>query len=169
MKIVSARRFALWWQLAMDWFQRQFAAIAASIDFTPVEEKLDEVKSDVADVKTAVENIDFSALAKQGTNADATLTAVLEALTGGDDPSPDIPEGVAERLAMILEHFGIKTISGYEFMTDTEVTDTLEDIMANLDTDLGETVEYPEGSGTYMTLAQAITAEAMEIINTQNS
>ena len=41
----------------MDWFQRQFAAIAASIDFTPVEEKLDEVKSDVADVKTAVENI----------------------------------------------------------------------------------------------------------------
>lgn len=57
MKILSYRRFALWWQLAMDWFQRQFSAIAASIDFTPVENKLDEVKSDVADVKTAVENI----------------------------------------------------------------------------------------------------------------
>jgi hypothetical protein len=56
MKILSSRRFALWWQLAMDWFQRQFAAIAASIDFTPVEEKLDEVKSDVADVKTAVDS-----------------------------------------------------------------------------------------------------------------
>ena len=41
----------------MDWFQRQFAAIAASIDFTPVENKLDDVKSDVADVKMAVENI----------------------------------------------------------------------------------------------------------------
>lgn len=57
MKILSYRRFSLWWKLAMDWFQRQFAAIAASIDFTPVDEKLDEVKSDVADVKTAVENI----------------------------------------------------------------------------------------------------------------
>jgi hypothetical protein len=45
----------------MDWFQRQFAAIAASIDFTPVEEKLDEVNENVADVKTAVEHIDMSA------------------------------------------------------------------------------------------------------------
>ena len=61
----------------MDWFRLQFAAIAASIDFTPVEEKLDEVKSDVADVKTAVENIDFSTLAKQGTNSNATNTAIL--------------------------------------------------------------------------------------------
>ena len=152
MKILSYRRFALWWQLAMDWFQRQFAAIAASIDFTPVENKLDEVKSDVADVKTSVENIDFSTLAKQGTNADATLTAVLEALKGGDEPSPDIPEGVAERLAMILEFFGIKTISGYTFMTDKEVTDELEDIMQALDNEL--THEQ----------AAAITTEAMQII-----
>lgn len=110
MKILSYKRFALWWQLAMKWFQRQFAAIAASIDFTPVEEKVDEVKSDVADVKTAVEHIDtshlatetnatanknaiieavnnaqpdLSSVAKQGTNANATLTAVLEALTDG--------------------------------------------------------------------------------------
>ena len=105
----------------------------------------------------------------KGSNPDATLTAVLEALTGGDEPSPDIPEGVAERLAMILEHFGIKTISGYEFMQDTEVTDELEDIMQALDPELGETVEYPEGSGTYMTKAQAITAEAMNIINPSQS
>lgn len=76
MKILSYRRFALWWKLAMDWFQRQFAAIAASIDFTPVEEKLDEVKGDVADVKTAVENIDFSEIAKQGTNPNASLSDV---------------------------------------------------------------------------------------------
>ncbi len=151
--IITTRRFALWWKLAMNWFQRQFAAIAASIDFTPVEEKLDEVKSNVADVKTSVENIDFSTLAKQGTNADATLTAVLEALTGGNEPSPDIPEGVAERLAMILEFFGIKTISGYTFMTDKEVTDELEDIMQALDNEL-----TPEQ-------AAAITTEAMNIIN----
>ena len=91
-------------------------------------------------------------LAKQGNNADATLTAVLEALKGGDEPSPDIPEGVAERLAMILEFFGIKTISGYTFMTDKEVTDEIEDIMQALDNEL-----TPEQ-------AAAITAEAMQII-----
>lgn len=107
--------------------------------------------------------------AKQGTNPNATLSAILEALQGSGTPSPDIPEGVAERLAMILEHFGIKTISGYEFMTDTEVTDELEDIMQALDPELEQEVEYPEGSGTYMTKAQAITAEAMQIINPSQS
>lgn len=100
----------------------------------------------------------------KGSNPNATLSAILEALQGSGTPSPDIPEGVAERLAMILEHFGIKTISGYEFMQDTEVTDELEDIMQALDPELEQEVEYPEGSGTYMTKAQAITAEAMQII-----
>ena len=129
MKILSYRRFALWWQLAMDWFQRQFAAIAASIDLTPVEEKLAEVKSDVADVKTSVENIDFSTLAKQGTNADATLTALLEALTGGDAPSPDIPEGVAERLAIIMQFFGLpQALPQFTYATDQEVIDIVDDV-----------------------------------------
>ena len=59
--------------------------------------------------------------------------------------------------------------SGYEFMTETEVTDELEDIMQALDPELTETVEYPEGSGTYMTKAQAITAQAMNIINPSES
>ena len=84
-------------------------------------------------ILAAFGNIDFSTLAKQGSNANATLTAILEALTGGDEPSPDIPEGVAERLAMILEYFGIKPISGYEFMQDTEVCDELEVIMQLVD------------------------------------
>lgn len=226
MKVFCKEFITVWTRGLVRWLSRKFESI--SIDLTPVEERLDEVKSDVADVKTAVEhidfstlakeqtlttglqnmltelypkattaqltkatqqiltaigqinfsslakqgtnpnatntailaafgNIDFSTLAKQGTNAEATLTAVLEALTGGDDPSPDIPEGVAERLAMILEHFGIKTISGYEFMTDTEVTDELEDIMQAIDT--GLTAEQ----------AASITAEAMDIINSQNN
>ena len=111
----------------MDWFQHQFAAIAASIDLTPVEEKLNDVKSDVADVKTSVENIDFSTLAKQGTNADATLTAVLEALQGGDDP--DIPEGVAERLAIIMQFFGLpQALPEYIYATDQEVIDIVDDV-----------------------------------------
>ena len=50
-------------------------------------------------------------------------------------------------------------------MTEQEVTDTMEDIMSLMDTDLGETVEYPEGSGQYMTRAQAITAQVNETIN----
>ena len=50
-------------------------------------------------------------------------------------------------------------------MTEQEVTDTMEEIMSLMDTDLGETVEYPEGSGQYMTRAQAITAQAKESIN----
>lgn len=150
MKVFCKEFVTVWTRGLVQWLSRKFDSI--SIDLTPVENKLDEVKSDVADVKTSVENIDFSTLAKQGTNADATLTAVLEALTGGNEPSPDIPEGVAERLAMILEFFGIKTISGYTFMTETEVTDELEDIMQALDNEL-----TPEQ-------AAAITSEAMQII-----
>lgn len=150
MKVFCKEFITVWTRGLVLWLSRKFDSI--SIDLTPVEEKLNEVKSDVADVKTSVENIDFSTLAKQGTNAEATLTAVLEALKGGDEPSPDIPEGVAERLAMILEFFGIKTIIGYTFMTETEVTDEIEDIMQALDNEL--TQEQ----------AAAITTEAMQII-----
>ena len=110
--------------------------------------------TDVFSVKLYVQKEDIipSDYAKQGTNPNATLSAILEALQGSGTPSPDIPEGVAERLAMILEHFGIKTLSGYEFMQDTEVTDELEDIMQALDPEL--TAEQ----------AASITAEAMQII-----
>lgn len=79
-------------------------------------------------------------------------------------------EGGSDEYSQALaEFFGVTELQGYEFMQDTEVTGEIEDIMANLDSDLSQTVEYPEGSGTYMTKAQAITAEAMDIINSQNS
>ena len=72
---------------------------------------------------------------------------------------------------MLAAFFGLPEAlpSGYEFMTDTEVTDELEDIMQALDPELEQEVEYPEGSGTYITKAQAITAEAMQIINPSQS
>ena len=41
----------------MDWFQRQFSAIAASIDLTPVEEKLDTTVAQEAtsqEIKTLI-------------------------------------------------------------------------------------------------------------------
>ena len=185
MKILSYRRFALWWQLAMDWFQRQFAAIAASIDFTPVEEKLDEVKSDVAEVKTAVEhidftelakdstvakqgtnpnatntailaafgNIDFSTLAKQGSNANATLTAILEALQGGGDP--DIPEGVAERLAAIMRFFNITEATEYTALTPAEAIAIARDCQYNV---MGTDWPIPTWLPTGVTEAQVESA-----------
>ena len=113
----------------------------------------------------------------------AYIAAIYSSIVGS--VSPDIPEGVAERLAMVLQFFGIYTeddkvlvrvpdgqdyqIVPAEFMQDTDVTDELEDIMQALDPELEQEVEYPEGSGTYMTKAQAITAEAMQIINPSQS
>lgn len=71
---------------------------------------------------------------------------------------------------MVAQFFGLPEAlpEGYQAMTQQEVTDTLEDIMGNIDIELSETVEYPEGSGQYMTRAQAITAQANEIIHTNS-
>lgn len=66
----------------------------------------------------------------------------------------------------LAQFFGLPSaLPEYQQMSEQEVTDTLEDIMGSLDTDLGDTVEYPEGSGQYMTRAQAITAQANLSIN----
>ena len=68
--------------------------------------------------------------------------------------SPSDPSDDAQKLA---EFFGVTVLQGYEFMTDTEVTDELEDIMQALDPEL--TAEQ----------AASITAEAMQIINPSQS
>lgn len=80
--------------------------------------------------------VDTSALAKQGDNQDVTLTVIYKLLTGSNEPSMNIPEGVSERLALILEFFGIKPTETYEFMTPEEVCSTLEDIMTSMDLSL---------------------------------
>ena len=74
--------------------------------------------------------------AKQGENKEATLTAIYKLLVGNDTPTQDILEDVAERLALILEFFGIKPIQAYEFMTEEEVCSTLEEIMTAMDISL---------------------------------
>ena len=103
-------------------------------DETAKETTLNSAKEEIL---TAVDNakpeIDTTELAKQGENPNATLTAIYKLLIGSNEPSPDIPEGVAERLALILEFFGMKPIEGYEFMTAEEVCSTLEDIMTAMD------------------------------------
>lgn len=105
----------------------------------------------------------LTALNPKATTADVTAAkqAILDALS---HISPEDPNSKA-----LAEFFGVTLLQGYSFLTDTEVTDTLEDIMGSLDNDLNQTVEYPEGSGTYMTRAQAITAQAMQIINPSES
>ena len=106
------------------------------VDLTPVakETTLNSAKEEIL---TAVDNakpeIDTTELAKQGENPNATLTAIYKLLIGSNEPSPDIPEGVAERLALILEFFGMKPIEAYEFMTPEEVCSELEDIMTSMD------------------------------------
>ena len=112
-----------------------------NIDLSPLENKMEE---GVNNLSNKIDNIklpeiDTSAIAKQGDNPDATLTAIYKLLIGSNEPSPDIPEGVAERLALILEFFGMKPIQAYEFMTPEEVCTTLEDIMTSMD--LGLTPE----------------------------
>ena len=110
-------------------------------DVTAKETTLNSAKEEIL---TAVDNIklpeiDTTELAKQGDDKNATLTAIYKMLVGNDEPSQDIPEGVAERLALILEFFGMKPIESYEFMTPEEVCSTLEDIMTSMD--LGLTPE----------------------------
>lgn len=76
-------------------------------------------------------------VAQQGDDSNATLTAIYKLLTGSEPDTPEvIPEGVEERLALILEFFGMKPIETYEFMTAEEVCSELEDIMTTMDIDL---------------------------------
>lgn len=96
--------------------------------------KVEEVGNKIDNIK--LPEIDTTELAKQGDDKNATLTAIYKMLVGNDEPSQDIPEGVAERLALILEFFGMKPIEAYEFMTSEEVCSTLEDIMTSMDLEL---------------------------------
>lgn len=115
-----------------------FSAIAKEETLTQgissVESKMEEVGKKIDNIK--LPEIDTTELAKQGDDKNATLTAIYKMLVGNDEPSQDIPEGVAERLALILEFFGIKPIQAYEFMTPEEICAELEEIMISMDISL---------------------------------
>ena len=122
--------------------EEESEAIKSKIDAIPAtdltavakEETLNTLADKIDNIK--LPEIDTTELAKQGDDKNATLTAIYKMLVGNDEPSQDIPEGVAERLALILEFFGIKPIQAYEFMTPEEVCSTLEDIMTSMDLEL---------------------------------
>lgn len=105
--------------------------INSKLDGVAKEESVKEILGEVKNI-----DIDTTELAKQGDNPNATLTAIYKLLIGSNEPSSDIPEGAAERLALILEFFGIKPIEAYEFMTAEEVCAELEEIMTSMDLDL---------------------------------
>lgn len=142
---------------------------AAKEEFDEKAEQLDDVAKEStllqksAAIIEAISGIHIDIPDNIATKDDVTAAkqAILDALS---HISPEDPYSKA-----LAEFFGVTLLQGYEFMTDTEVTDELEDIMQALDPELLQEVEYPEGSGTYMTKAQAITAEAMQIINPSQS
>ena len=142
---------------------------AAKEEFDEKAEQLDDVAKEStllqksAAIIEAISGIHIDIPDNIATKDDVTAAkqAILDALS---HISPEDPNNKA-----LAEFFGVTLLQGYEFMTDTEVTDELEDIMQALDPELEQEVEYPEGSGTYMTKAQAITAEAMQIINPSQS
>ena len=142
---------------------------AAKEEFDEKAEQLDDVAKEStllqksAAIIEAISGIHIDIPDNIATKDDVTAAkqAILDALS---HISPEDPNSKA-----LAEFFGVTLLQGYEFMTDTEVTDELEDIMQALDPELEQEVEYPEGSGTYMTKAQAITAEAMQIINPSQS
>lgn len=142
---------------------------AAKEEFDEKAEQLDDVAQQStllqksAAILEAISGIHIDIPDNIATKDDVTAAkqAILDALS---HISPEDPYSKA-----VAEFFGVTLLQGYEFMTDTEVTDELEDIMQALDPELEQEVEYPEGSGTYMTKAQAITAEAMQIINPSQS
>lgn len=142
---------------------------AAKEEFDEKAEQLDDVAKEStllqksAAIIEAISGIHIDIPDNIATKDDVTAAkqAILDALS---HIAPEDPNSKA-----LAEFFGVTLLQGYEFMTDTEVTDELEDIMQALDPELEQEVEYPEGSGTYMTKAQAITAEAMQIINPSQS
>lgn len=159
------------------------ATETARLEYEAAKEEFDEKAEqldDVAKESTLVEGI--AAQAKDATVAkQATLVTkaamILEAISGIHIDIPDniatkddvtaAKQAILDALSHIspedpnskalAEFFGVTLLQGYEFMTDTEVTDELEDIMQAIDPEL--TAEQ----------AASITAEAMQIINPSQS
>lgn len=87
-------------KLAYETSKANLDALAEDLEDVAQETTSQEIKQDVADVKTAVENIDFSTLAKQGSNINATNTAILEAI--GNINFTPILDDYAEQLRAII-------------------------------------------------------------------
>ena len=130
---------------------------AAKEEFDEKAEQLDDVAKETtllqksAAIIEAISGIHIDIPDNIATKDDVTAAkqAILDALS---QIQPEDPYSQA-----LAQFFGVTLLQGYEFMTDTEVTDELEDIMQALDPEL--TAEQ----------AASITAQAMQIINPSQS
>ena len=137
--------------------QARLAYEAAKEEFDEKAEQLDDVAKEStllqksAAIIEAISGIHIDIPDNIATKDDVTAAkqAILDALS---HIAPEDPNSKA-----LAEFFGVTLLQGYEFMTDSEVTDELEDIMQALDPEL-----TPEQ-------AASITAEAMQIINPSQS
>ena len=137
--------------------QARLAYEAAKEEFDEKAEQLDDVAKEStllqksAAIIEAISGIHIDIPDNIATKDDVTAAkqAILDALS---HIAPEDPNSKA-----LAEFFGVTLLQGYEFMTDTEVTDELEDIMQAIDNEL-----TPEQAAT-------ITAEAMNIINPSQS
>ena len=103
-----------------------------NIDFTDLE-------NSIAEVKNAVVNIDFSALAQEDTLTQgiSSVESKVEEV-GNKIDNIKLPEIDTTELASkdLERFFGVKPIDGYEFMTAEEICAELEDIMTTMDISL---------------------------------
>ena len=103
-----------------------------NIDFTDLE-------NSIAEVKNAVVNIDFSALAQEDTLTQgiSSVESKVEKV-GNKIDNIKLPEIDTTELASkdLERFFGVKPIDGYEFMTAEEICAELEDIMTTMDISL---------------------------------
>ena len=106
-----------------------------NIDFTDLE-------NSIAEVKNAVVNIDFSALAQEDTLTQgiSSVESKVEEV-GNKIDNIKLPEIDTTNIASkdLERFFGVKPIEGYEFMTAEEICAELEEIMTSMD--LGLTQE----------------------------
>lgn len=81
----------------------------ANIDFSALAKQGSNTAATNTAILAALSQIDFSALqtALQGSDTTATLTAIKEAIGGSEDPG-DLPEGLADRILLLLQFFGIE-------------------------------------------------------------
>ena len=103
--ILTTRRFELWWRKAQAWFATQFASI--NVDFTPVEEKVDEVKEAVENIHVDSESADM-------------VKDFFHIVKDGDT------------VKVITEDGGEEVVVPVELATEQEVKDINNDVMGAL-------------------------------------
>ena len=134
--ILTKSRVGDFWNLVRKWFKRQFDAVASSIDFTPVNNKLDAVGG-------KVDSIDEKIGTPASGQATDLFAAIAECGGSGDD---------AHNLASF---FNITEATEYEALTPAEAIAIARDCQYNV---MGTDWPIPTWLPTGVTEAQVESA-----------